>query len=93
MYLVINGCSQPWVINGPNLNDGFLVYINGVQQTPTTFAAQSSNKTSGSGSLVLGRMDTTTIFAGAWIDDLAFWNRKLTPDEVMKMYRSASATK
>lgn len=66
-----------------------LVYINGelsyMHTTSTKWATSAAN-------LYLGRWDSGTFPYLGWIGDIRVWNRRLTPEEVLSVYRNQDVT-
>ena len=77
------------VVNGPSLNDGYSVYVIGggrkIESDPRYVDA-----TTGLGHLVIGidNPEEPGQYTGVWVDDLAFWNRKITVNEYLTLYQS-----
>ena len=78
------------VVNGTTISNGFSSYVDDFEM-PVKHSPDFSNKVTGSGDLVIGVEDPDNIqyYASVWVDDLTFWNRKFSADEVQKLYQSA----
>lgn len=66
------------------------LYTNGVAKaTSTAFSGSLTTKTCPV--YVLGRHDAGTLCINGWIDDLGFWGRALTVDEVFNLFTNRQA--
>lgn len=62
------------------------IFVNGTKYTKTISAAVPD----AGGDMLVGRFYATTFSAGADIDELGFWNRVLTDDEVAELYNAGA---
>ncbi len=74
--------------NTTNLANG-MVYVN---SELIYLHAQSSKWTTSAANLYLGRWDSGTFPYKGWIGDIRVWNRRLTPAEVLSVYRNQDVT-
>ena len=78
---------------GPRNYQGFEVFEDGTLDGGTQYE-ENFDATPGNGSLVLGRqfVDEDDNYAGIDVDELVFFNRKLTVMEVMKIYNNENGS-
>ena len=80
------------VVDGPSRISDVSLYINGANKTvdiDTRTVTMATNRT-GSGDLIIGRYeeDSKVVYANILMDELYFWNRVLSEEEIREMYNS-----
>ena len=70
------------------LDEGIAIYHDGTEIGRETMKLLRSY-TTGSGHTVIGKRshdDTSGTYSSVWMDEVTFWNRYLTTDEITGMY-------
>lgn len=85
--------SDTWVFvavggNGTTNLSAAMVYVTGEQ----VYQHGASKWITSSANLYLGRFDTASFPYKGWIGDIRVWNRRLTPAEVLSVYRNQDVT-
>ena len=78
------------VYYGSSEGEGITLYLNGIQVANDTTRATASSVIPESGKLVVGRKrsEINDIYASVEVDEILFFNRKLSAPEVQMIYNA-----
>ena len=76
------------VVNGTSALDGVYHYIDGQRREPTESYPLDDTATPGDGALFAGGplIGSFELSLPTWLDELCFWNRKLSDQEIKDLY-------
>ena len=77
-----------FVIDGLSVKNDVSLCVNGQNVTAKRYETITETVETGSGDLVIGKFFSS--YASLWMDELTFWNRVLSWEEIREMYDSDS---